>query len=151
MIALPRPQNIEGLMVKQRNPRLPVRVTLRPTQACQEHPIGPAMRCMRTRIARLLRQLPGIDRLHQHGVAGIGLFAFIMGWRVPRATYQEAQTQRDDWKAMYEHERDSHQATRDAMLLASQRADAGVEAAPVAKIFLEAVYSRQSLPGRDKS
>lgn len=85
------------------------------------------------------------------GVAGIGLFAFIMGWIVPRATYQEAQAQRDDWKAMYEHERDSHQATRDAMLLAAQRADAGIEAAQVAKIFLEAVHSRQSLPGRDTS
>lgn len=83
------------------------------------------------------------------GVAGIGLFAFIMGWIVPRSTHQEAQAQRDDWKAMYEHERDSHQATRDAMLLAAQRADAGIEAAQVAKMFLEAVRSRQSLPGRD--
>lgn len=84
------------------------------------------------------------------GVAGVGLLAFIMGWIVPRSTHQEAQEQRDAWKLMYEHERDSHQATRDAMLLAAQRAEAGIEAAQVAKIFLEAIHSRQSaLPGRD--
>lgn len=37
--------------------------------------------------------------------------------------------QRDEWKAQYEREKDAHQVSREALIAATQRGDAGVAAA----------------------
>jgi hypothetical protein len=42
-----------------------------------------------------------------------------------------------DWHAAYDDERKAHQATRDALILASDRAEAAVETAKLTRMLLE--------------
>lgn len=63
------------------------------------------------------------------GLGGIGLLAFFYRWIVPGAALDDMKKERDEYKALFEKEREAHQATRDAFAAASQRSDAGVEAA----------------------
>jgi hypothetical protein len=83
------------------------------------------------------------------GIAGIGLLAFWNRWIVPGSTLVDAQKERDEWKLLYEKEREAHQATREALAAASQRSDAGVEAAKVTVALIDALRraDRGELPG----
>lgn len=63
------------------------------------------------------------------GLGGVGLIAFFYRWIVPGSSLEDMKKERDEWKALYDKEREAHQATRDAFAAASQRSDAGVEAA----------------------
>jgi hypothetical protein len=84
------------------------------------------------------------------GLGGIGLLAFFFRWIVPGSVLDDARTERDEWKALYEEERKAHQATKDAYAAASQRSDAGVEAARVAVALVDAFKGAATLPpGRD--
>lgn len=83
------------------------------------------------------------------GLGGIGLIAFFYRWIVPGSTLDDVKKERDEWRVLYEKERESHQATRDAFAAASQRSDAGVEAARGYAALIRALRedaSRQ-LPG----
>lgn len=71
------------------------------------------------------------------GVAGVWVVAFLFDWIVTRKVYEKAVTDGLQWKALYEHEREAHQATREALTLANQRAEAGVEAARVTKALID--------------
>lgn len=79
------------------------------------------------------------------GVAGLWVVAFLFDWIVTRKVYDKAVDEATSWKSLYEHERDAHQATRDALVLANQRAEAGVEAARVTKVLIEGL--RAEKPG----
>jgi hypothetical protein len=63
------------------------------------------------------------------GLGGIGLIAFFQRWIVPGSTLEDMRKEREEWKALYDKEREAHQATRDAFAAASARSEAGVEAA----------------------
>jgi len=71
------------------------------------------------------------------GVAGLWVVAFLFDWIVSRKIYEKALADAEAWKQLYEHERAAHQDTRQALMLASQRADAGVEAASVVKVMID--------------
>jgi hypothetical protein len=73
------------------------------------------------------------------GLGGIGLIAFYQRWIVPGGTLTDMKDERDEWKALYEREREAHQATRDAFAAASQRGDAGVEAAKATVALIDAL------------
>lgn len=80
------------------------------------------------------------------GLGGIGLLAFYQRWIVPGAALDDVKAEmanvkaeRDEWKALYEREREAHQATREGLIAASQRGDAGVEAAKVTISLVEAL------------
>ena len=79
------------------------------------------------------------------GVAGLWVVAFMFDWIVSRKVYEKAVADVESWRQLYEHERSAHQDTRQALMLASQRAEAGVEAAQVTKVLIE------SLRASDKS
>lgn len=82
------------------------------------------------------------------GLGGVGLLAFFNRWIVPGSSLEDMRSERDEWKSLYEKEREAHQATRDAFTAASQRADAGVESARVAVALVDALRRRE-LPGPD--
>jgi hypothetical protein len=71
------------------------------------------------------------------GVAGVWVLAFLFDWVVTKKVYEKSIAERDSWRELYEHERDAHADTRDALVLASQRAEAGVEAAKVTKMLID--------------
>lgn len=73
------------------------------------------------------------------GLGGLGLLAFWQRWIVPGSAYADMKNERDQWKSMYEKEREAHQATRDAFIASSQRSDAGVEAARVTVQLIDAL------------
>jgi hypothetical protein len=75
------------------------------------------------------------------GVAGLWVVAFLFDWIVTRRVYDKAVADGLEWKRLYEHERDAHAATRTALELAGQRADAGVEAAKVTKALIDGLRS----------
>jgi hypothetical protein len=90
------------------------------------------------------------------GLGGIGLIAFYQRWIVPgaalddmKAERDEAKAERDQWKTLYEREREAHQATREGLIAASQRGDAGVEAAKVTISLVEALRGTARQVGND--
>jgi len=91
---------------------------------------------------------PAIDVLTT-GLGGVGLLAFFNRWIVPGSSLEEMKEERDEWKKLYEKEREAHQATRDAFAAASQRSDAGVEAARGYAALIRALREdeRRQLPG----
>lgn len=76
------------------------------------------------------------------GVAGVWVMAFLFDWVVTRKAYQKSEDEAAMWRSNYEHERDAHQATREALQIAVQRTEAGVEAAKMATMLVEALRSR---------
>ena len=81
------------------------------------------------------------DMLTIAGVAGLWVVAFLFDWIVTRKVYEKSVADGLAWKALYEGERDAHQDTRNALALASQRAEAGVEAARVTKALIDGLRS----------
>lgn len=84
------------------------------------------------------------------GLGGIGIIAFFYRWIVPGASLEDMKDERDEWRALYEKEREAHQATRDAFAAASQRSDAGVEAARGYAALIRALRDdvRPAVPGK---
>jgi hypothetical protein len=77
------------------------------------------------------------------GIGGVGLVAFFNRWIVPGSSLEEMREERDEWQALYDKEREAHQATRDAFAAASQRGDAAIEAAKVTAALVEALRRQQ--------
>lgn len=84
------------------------------------------------------------------GLGGIAIVGFWQRWIVPGSAYTDMRDERDEWKALYEKEREAHQATRDALILSSQRSDAGVEAARLALPLIEVIREQGGRRGDDK-
>lgn len=78
------------------------------------------------------------------GLGGVGLLAFGYRWIVPGASLDDVKSERDQWRGLYEREREAHQATITAFTASSQRSDAGVEAAKVTIALVEALKGSQS-------
>lgn len=83
------------------------------------------------------------------GLGGIGLLAFWNRWIVPGSSVDDMKKERDEWKALYEKEKEAHDATRQAYIAASARSDAGVEAARGYAALIRALREdeRRQLPG----
>lgn len=62
------------------------------------------------------------------------------------AEYKRAVKQAAEWKALYEREAGSHRQTRDALVVANERAEAAVETARVTRQLLEALRPPPALP-----
>lgn len=73
------------------------------------------------------------------GAGFLVILLIVFGFLVPKPAADHLLKEKDEWKSLYEKERDAHQATRDALVLASQRSDAGVEAAKVTSSLIDAL------------
>jgi hypothetical protein len=71
------------------------------------------------------------------GPLGIGIVLYQLGLIVPKPVLERADAEAANWRAAYEDERKAHQATRDALVLASDRAEAAVETAKLTRMLLE--------------
>lgn len=87
---------------------------------------------------------PFVQIILDAGVAGLGVVAFTVGWIVPRHTFQAAKEEAAQWKALYEHEQESHEKTREALIVNTQRVEAGVEAARTTQMLVEALRAAGS-------
>jgi hypothetical protein len=78
------------------------------------------------------------------GPLGIGVVLYQLGLIVPKAILTRADANADQWRKAYGDEHAAHQATREALAVANDRAEAAVEAAKVTTKLLEAVqYQRK--------
>jgi hypothetical protein len=77
------------------------------------------------------------------GPLGIGLVLYQLGLIVPRPVLGGVSADRDQWRKAFEEEHAAHQATRESLAVANDRAEAAVEAARVTTKLLEAVQQRR--------
>lgn len=70
-----------------------------------------------------------IGQILQWGVPGTIIVLLLLGWLVPKGSYEQMRTDRDYWQAAYEKEREAHGITRDALVDANRSAGAAVETA----------------------
>jgi hypothetical protein len=77
------------------------------------------------------------------GPLGIGVVLYQLGLIVPKPVLARADADAGQWRKAYEDERAAHQTTREALAVASDRAEAAVEAAKVTTKLLEAVQERK--------
>jgi hypothetical protein len=89
-----------------------------------------------------------INAALETGLAGIAILSFYFRWIVPGAAMNDVKSERDQWKVLYEQERQAHQATIAAFTASSQRSDAGVEAAKVTIALVEALKGSNPPAGR---
>jgi hypothetical protein len=78
------------------------------------------------------------------GPLGIGVVLYQLGLIVPKAILAREITNGDRWRKAYEDEHAAHQATREALAVANDRAEAAVEAAKVTTKLLEAVQRKDA-------
>lgn len=84
------------------------------------------------------------------GPAGALVLYTVAGWLWLKGKihshpeFERVERDKEMWKSLYEQERSSHQITRDALLVANERADVAVEQARVGKQVLEA-FQQQAL------
>lgn len=71
------------------------------------------------------------------GALGGVLFLIIAGFLVPKRSHDDTKADAANWRAAYNDERQAHQATRDALVLANERTEAAVEAAKLTRMLLE--------------
>jgi hypothetical protein len=77
------------------------------------------------------------------GPLGIGLVLYQLGLIVPKPVLGGVSDDRDQWRKAFEEEHAAHQATRESLAVANDRAEAAVEAARVTTKLLEAVQQRR--------
>jgi hypothetical protein len=78
------------------------------------------------------------------GPLGIGAVLYQLGLIVPKPVLSRADASADQWRTAYEAEHAAHQATREALAVASDRAEAAVEAAKVTNKLLDAVQRKDA-------
>lgn len=84
-----------------------------------------------------------ITYLLDFGPLGIGVVLFGLGYIVPRPILAEVRADSEKWRQAFEDERAAHTATREALAVANNRAEAAVEAARVTTKLLEVVQQRK--------
>jgi hypothetical protein len=77
------------------------------------------------------------------GVLGLVFWLFVGGKLHASSEMEQATGERDQWHKAFEDERAAHQATRESLAVASDRAEAAVEAAKVTTKLLEAVQQQR--------
>jgi hypothetical protein len=78
------------------------------------------------------------------GPLGVGLVLYQLGFIVPKGVLTRSDKQSDRWRKAYEDEHAAHQATRESLAVANDRAEVAVEAAKVTTKLLEAVQRRDT-------
>jgi hypothetical protein len=78
------------------------------------------------------------------GPLGIGVVLYQLGFIVPKAVLTRSDKQSDRWRKAYEDEHAGHQATREALAVANDRAEAAVEAARVTTKLLEVIQHKDA-------
>lgn len=78
------------------------------------------------------------------GPLGIGAVLYQLGLIVPKPVLARADAEAGQWRKAYEDERTGHQATREALAVANDRAEVAVEAAKVTTKLLEAVQRKDA-------
>jgi hypothetical protein len=76
------------------------------------------------------------------GPLGIGVVLYQLGLIVPKNILARADANAEQWRKAYEDEHAAHQATRESLAVANDRAEAAVEAAKVTTKLLEAVQRK---------
>ena len=76
------------------------------------------------------------------GLAGVIIYLFIDGKLHASGEVEQVNTDRDWWRKAFEDERAAHNATRESLAVANDRAEAAVEAAKVTTKLLEAVQRK---------
>jgi hypothetical protein len=77
------------------------------------------------------------------GVLGLVFWLFVGGKLHASSEMEQATADRDQWRKAFEDERTAHQATRESLAVASDRAEAAVEAARVTAKLLEVIQQRK--------
>jgi hypothetical protein len=77
------------------------------------------------------------------GVLGVVFWLFVGGKLHASSEVQQITADRDQWRKAFEDERAAHQATRESLAVASDRAEAAVESARVTARLLEAIQQRK--------
>jgi hypothetical protein len=77
------------------------------------------------------------------GVLGIVFWLFVGGKLHASSELDRITTDKDQWREAYEEERAAHRATREALAVANERAEAAVESARVTNKLLEAVEQQR--------
>ena len=70
-----------------------------------------------------------LGQVLQWGLPGTIIILLLLGWLVPKGSYEQMRADRVDWQRAYEQEREAHQITRDALVDANRAAAASVETA----------------------
>lgn len=70
-----------------------------------------------------------IGQVLQWGLPGTIIVLLLLGWLVPKGSYEQMRTDRDAWQTAYEKEREAHGITRDALVDANRSAGAAIETA----------------------
>ena len=77
------------------------------------------------------------------GVLAVVFWLFVGGKLHASSEMEQATADRDQWRKAFEDERAAHQATRESLAVASDRAEAAVESARVTARLLEAIQQRK--------
>lgn len=80
------------------------------------------------------------------GVLAVVFWLFVGGKLHASSEMDQATADRDQWRKAFEDERGGHQATREALAVANDRAEAAVETAKVTNKLLEAIQTRKETP-----
>jgi asparagine synthetase A len=81
------------------------------------------------------------------GVLGVVFWLFVGGKLHASSELDRVTADKDEWRKAYEEERSGHRATREALVIANERAEAAVESARVTNKLLEAVQQQQLRKG----
>jgi hypothetical protein len=73
----------------------------------------------------------------------------LLGLLVTGKSAQRTEKEADSWKTAYEAELAAHQKTRDALVVANERAEAAVEAARITKELLGYIQQQRGTHGPD--
>lgn len=87
-----------------------------------------------------------ITSILQWGVPGVVVVLLLLGWLVPRGAHEQMKSDRNEWRAAYERERDAHAATRDALADSAKSASAAVETARTTTALLSTLGHQSSRP-----
>jgi hypothetical protein len=77
------------------------------------------------------------------GVLAVVFWLFVGGKLHASSEMEQTTADRDQWRKAFEDERTAHQATRESLAVASDRAEAAVEAARVTAKLLEVIQQRK--------
>jgi hypothetical protein len=77
------------------------------------------------------------------GVLAVVFWLFVGGKLHASSELDRVTADKDEWRKAYEEERGGHKATREALVIANERAEAAVESARVTNKLLEAVQQQR--------
>lgn len=88
-----------------------------------------------------------IVALLQWGALGVILALLLLGWLVPKPSYDQMRADRDQWRSAFEKERDAHGLTREALADSTRVGAAAVETSKTTTALLERLGHKTSRTG----